>query len=678
MKNIISYLLVALSIMNFEYAVAAGNEPEQKGRGGGGRANIKPEIVASIKASLTGKADGSCNDSSKLKFTLNKMQFLDADLQGMISPNCTVIRFGPDGTYVNDRMARMACERLGLSKNALNPGNPQYIGEIDGAYSRDENKLGYYFCVDFNKREMCAARKGVVEKQDNVKVFWQQKQGSQMSEYNSGDCMCQPLNSPNARPVTCPKTSEALQAANNCTDPLAKWNEEAKECRCNYASEQKPVVGGPACPSEPVAAANPTVDDNDFANCFSGISAAQKACSESGQKAFDQCSKDAPGVNANIAKAQNVLTYGLQGLVASNAGTGAVEACQKMSAAGTTLISALSFLKKSCKDELDNCKKGCEEVKAYSGRKIEDMAKECKDSFGDKPWTRQHEARFKELATQYQEGAKTADNFCKGDIQLANNELADFLDKLLVSVSGADVCKCQLTVGSDGTCEQVASVLTCAQNVNQPACTFSSVGCAPGSTAANCATAGVVNPGGSGLKGVSGFAGPGISSLGGGVTPSGKMQIGDGDFNLYDETRPIGSGTATAAEVGSPFGSASNPGGSGGFGGGGGGPSGGSGGGSKEGDGSEKSGLAGFFQSAKSGLASMFGSTGSNSASTKKGDNKNYKNDVNAFRPKGSSVRGMANAGNEFGGKNRDIWKTVNERYNDQYHTFITVEAPSK
>lgn len=639
MKNILSYFIVIFSLLSYQLAQAE-----------------------------------DCN-SSDLPVKLSDLKYIDMGFTDVLSQigkstSCKVARIKSwkPGHMATQQQGTTAC---GRGNYAINPGNPQY-GPV-GRGGLLENDLGYYFCMPgADKKAMCTAR--AQQLSSVIDIRWDRKN-------NDGDCLCKSKGKGEA--FSCPADIEALKTDNQtgCNFPNADTDKSTGQCMCLYGTPKRGVTANSEpCPTEPEKKQTATVNDTDFDDCFSEIKEAKNACSQKSQDAINNCSKEAPDVNKGVKEAQRVLDIGLSALLAKNANTGALEACTKMSLAGTGAISALSLLKQNCKKELDTCKQGCADIKAYSKEDTGKMAEACKAKLeaNGKTWTEEHGSRFATLAEEYKKGADTAEKLCKGDAQVADNELEDVLNRLNGSVQQADICKCQLTTGTTGdTCESIVTPLSCTQNINQPGCSFSSVGCPPGVVSANCKpTVQQINPNGSGVKApIAGFAGPGFSSAGGGGA-AGKVQVGDNDLSGFgDETRPTGSGTATA-EAAAPFNIAN----------GGGAPGvsvnmgGDAAGGGGNGEGSEKGGLSGFFQNARGAISSMFGGNGAgdNKGSGSKSVNgKAYKNDVNGFRPKAPALRGMANAG-EFGGKNRDIWKIMNQRYNDQYHTFITVETPSK
>lgn len=642
MRNLISYLFVVFSMFSAQLAQANSCE------------TTSPVSV---------------NDLKFIGVSLLKVR-ADAPIKNGYS--CRVVKGNTDA-------AAKANGCSGQNEIRVNPGNPQYI--TGHGRTPSTNEIGYYFCMTgFSKREMCNHMK--VVKKDSLIIAYTGKQNS-----NDGNCMCRPLGTNASEAFEC--TSEKVAAIENvtgCAEGLFKDSES--NCVCENKRDQIAKTKED-CPKEIPVQVTETVDDKDFEECFSEIKAAKEACSEKGQAALAKCSKDSPEVNKNINEAQRVLSIGLDAIIAKNAGTGALATCAKMGAAGTTIIEALSLLQENCKKEIDSCKKGCADVSAYKQIETSKMAEACKAKFEEKhrgsakTWTPDHNARFAALAQTYKENAGNAEKFCKGNVQVADGQMNNFLTELAENVQKANICECQLTASSLNSgltktdkCEDIQTPLTCIQNVNQPGCSFSSVGCSPDSLLPNCRNPNVaINPNGSGVgMPASGFAGPGFGSASPGGANSGKTAVGAGDLSgLYDETRPSGSGTATA-DAGSPFAAAAPAGSPGG----GAGPGGGSSeGGAAAGEEKDKGSLSGLFQSTKASIASLFGGGPDNKGTgVKKPDNKAYKNDVNGFRPK-ATARGLANEG-QFGGKNRDIWKTMNERYNDQYHTFITVENPPK
>jgi hypothetical protein len=679
MKNITSYLLVVVfSLLGFQTANANGPS-RQSGRPSGatkpGVGSYKAIVGAVVASAEALKGADACN-AADLPFKFNDMKFLGKPLKELIPRwnECFVVKFKQQA--VQDSMGSAACKNFG-GDTALNPGNEQYIGKQQNRTTGNtrSNVLGYYFCIPLDKQGMCEARMADPSINTKMTIDWvEHERFGSANKRNSGDCKCRPLGAQESAAVNCPFNPEDVQVT-GCVDTKSKMDPVTKKCMCTANKEMESK--GPNFCQDPETVVTATVDDNDLNLCLNDIKAANDSCSSKGQAAFDKCSKEAPEVNKNIEEAQRVMGIGVDVLVAKNAGTGALEACGKMSLAGNGALSLLGLLRKNCKDELTSCKQGCADVKAYSERNVEEMTNECRDKLlaEQKPWTGLHAKRFRELAEVYQNNASNAEKFCTADVEFADTQLDDMMNALEKSVAAANVCKCQLTTSSNGTsCDELTSPLTCLQNANQPGCSFNSVGCAPGSTAANCKGGVVaVNGGGSGVSGFAGFNGTGFSSAAG--PAAGKVNVGDSDMSFYDETRPLASGTTATADAGSPFGSAGSAG-VGQASGGGGGDSGSKAGGGG-GDGSEKGGLSGLFQSAKSGIASMFGGGSNGSGATGKKDNKNFKNDVNGFRPKSPAVRGMANA-SEFNGKNTDIWKRMNKQYDDQHHTFITVENPTK
>ncbi|AZZ35740.1 hypothetical protein CIK05_02630 [Bdellovibrio sp. qaytius] len=646
MKTLISYLFIVFALFSFNFAQAS-----------------------------------DCDSASPVK--VSDLKFIGEPLTNVLSTigkgtKCSVVK-----GVTTDDSARKACSAQNMA--AVNPGNPQYVGKSSSYGTRGDNSLGYYFCMPLKKRQMCEYMIG--QKGSTMDIRWV---ASGSKGDNNGDCKCKRKGDSASEEVECPADPTSLETGKS-TGCTVVGAEQGADGQCKCVISKKVVQNGGSCgDQEPAPQVTENVDDNDLEECVADLKAAKLACSEKGKAAIDKCSKDAPEVNKNISEAQRVLSIGVDALLAKNANTGALNTCAKFGAAGTAIIEGLSLLRENCKKELESCKKGCDDLKAFSEKTDADYVKECEAKFKaanpPKTWTTAHADRLKDIVKDQKVLGNNADKFCKGDVEKADGMLNNFLQDLGTSVQKADICSCQLGAGSQSTvssetgaesCDAVASPLTCMQNLNQPGCSFSSVGCSPGSTIAGCRNPVAANaPVGSGVAmPASGFAGPGFGTASNGSN-AGKVAVNTGDLSgLYDESRPSGSGTATA-DAGSPFGAAGPSGSLGGGGGGGGAGAAEGGGAAGAGEEKEKGGLAGFFQNTKAGIASLFGGgSGDKGSAFKKPDNKAYKNDINGFRPK-AGVRGVA-GDNPYGGKNRDIWKTMNERYNDQYHTFITVENPS-
>ena len=632
-------------------------------------------VIFSLLSSQLAQAQ-SCDDKSPVK--VSQLQFVGEDLRKVLGDIGRRTECHVAEGYNADTAARKYCMKK-YNMAAVNPGNPQYNAGSKAHGSAGSNHIGYYFCMAIKKNKMCEHMKA--QKASVLDVRWV---GTAPFGDNDGDCKCKRKGASASEEVDCPAETNALESDQSTGCKIAGAIQEGSRCVCENDREIE-AKAGVTCPGVKAAPVSPTatVKEEDFAGCFADIEKSEAACSQKGQDAFDKCSKESPENNKNISEAQRVLSIGVDAMVAQNAGSGALESCAKMSALGTGVIEALSLFQTNCRKELDACKQGCADVKAYSKEDTAKLAEACKAQYESrnpgKTWSEEHQSEFATRAERHKSYSANVDKFCKGDVQVAEGQFDDMLQRLATSVQKADICKCQLTAGSTSgkeSCDNVVTPLTCMQNMNQQGCSYSSVGCPPGSTDPRCkGTTPPVAINGSGVGApISGFASPGFSSAGGGAN-GGKVQIGDSDLSgLYDETRPTGSGTATA-DAGSPFApaaAAGSPGASLNMG------NGDASGGAGNGEGGEKGGLSGFFQNAKGAISSMFGGgSGEKGSTTKSSNGKAYKNDMNGFRPKAPALRGMANAG-EFGGKNRDIWKIMNQRYNDQYHTFITVETPSK
>lgn len=628
----------------------------------------------------------SCEDPS-LPIKLSDLQFAGVDFnqarQSVItgSATCSVIEGMRSDNQTN--IKNKSCQFA-----AINPGNIYFLTDdkkkVAQAYSSTENKLGYYFCANMNEQKMCNLRKAELSKK-GLEVSWRQQPGT--SHYNSGDCLCKKAGTSGAGGV-CPADEDKLDAMANttpCKDPTA----ESKDGKCVCKIGGDIASEGKACPTEsPVANSETKANvDDDLSPCMHELYEAKSNCTSKSRDAVEKCDKEAPDNHKNVSQAQRILEHGLDALIAKNAGTGALDSCIKMGAAGTILIKGLSLLRDTCKKEVKDCKKVCDEAEDLIKKPDQEFVKDCREKFkeGQKSFSAAHEERLLELVKESRDVSELSANYCKSNATKLEGDVDAFFDDMNNNVAKANICQCQLTTGVDSqNCQDIIGPAGCMTNPNQPGCAYSTVACTPVSTNPACKIA----LGGAGSAGPSGFAmpvgsgGPGFSSLsgGGGVTGNGgsnKLDLG----SFADEARPTASATAQA-DLGSPFGNGSG----GGAGGGGGGglanslSGGGSGDSSSNASGdNEKNGLSGLFNTARNGIASLFGGgVNSKSKNVKAGSkSKMFGNDVNAFRPK-KAVRGLADVSNEFGSKNRDIWKAMNDCYNSQYQTFITVESPTK
>lgn len=611
----------------------------------------------------------TCEDSS-LPVKLSELMFVGdtftnvRNAAGVIDRGCTVIM-----GMRTEKQALPAGQSCNLVR--INPGNPNYLtGEKRDSIPSGKqggtpttNNLGYYFCTNASKKAMCIHQKAV-NKNPNLEINYTNNTN------NEGECMCKVKGQAAQK---CTAEPEVIAEANFCKGELADKKEDGK-CYCK--SDGSVLAEGGHCP-EPE-----TIVDTELAPCIEKLEVAKQNCAVKSKDTVNKCSKDAPSFNKHVSEAQKLLNLGIDALVAKKAGTGALDTCIRMGGAGTVLSTSLGFLRETCKGELKECKSACDEAETLAKQPDEEYIKQCKEHFSaeGKTFKPSHEAKLTEMLKQHKELGEATRKICTVEAVAERSKVDDFFNELDENIRQANICQCQLTSASEKTADCLALLgpAACSVNPNQPACAFSTVSCGPGSANPACTInfAAIPMGGSTGINGApSGFGNVGGSSIsnGGGVVAAGKGGIDVGDVDLGETSKGV-SGAVAAADLGSPFGVAGGGGGGGG-GGFGGGDSGSAGGGS--GEGKEKSGLGGLFNNVRSGIANLFGGSSSEKkAMGKKADPKSSKSDINAFRPRG--VRGLANSSGELGGKNRDIWKTMSERYNDQYHTFITVENPQK
>ncbi|MFN3455892.1 MAG: hypothetical protein ACK41T_13135, partial [Pseudobdellovibrio sp.] len=544
------------------------------------------------------------------------------------------------------------------------PGNPQY-GHNYG--DRDSNSLKYYFVFTdprFQKESMCTNIARELQAQYNLVVQWQKARNS-----TDGDCYCK-------------KSSDAEGSFKRCNDPEAVANETTcpnpKEERNPTSGQCEAIVKTET--SEPESSSK--ISASVFDSCLADLKNSQKACDDQSVKANSKCDyeneQQEGGSSSFFSKntVKDVLSMASQYMVSKKAGTGALAECTKISLLGTGAVKALDLIKTGCAGEIKTCQTMCKKSNELASKEKAYFYDSCKRSLGvsDAEFTAKYKPVLDDELASYAKESKSIDSYCGAEVANKSDMLNDLVTDIGNAVTQADICRCQLSPGvtSVEECQYLLGPGSCLANPSQAGCQFSTAAC---TTPTNC-------PINTAAGSLSGLAAPTIAG-GAGYNPEtagGSLKAGSvGNIDLGDlsgDNKPSAMGAPTQ-DGGAPFGNAQ--GGGGGFGGGGGG-SGSSSGSAAEKDESDKpTGLAGLFNTAKSALGNLFGagksSTGSSSGNGKNNMNgKKYKN-AEAFRPK-SFARGLATDGLGLGGKNKDIWKMVNQRYGDQYHTFITVEKP--
>jgi hypothetical protein len=496
----------------------------------------------------------SCEDSS-LPVKLTELQFvgitfLEAKSQAGIkkSDACFVM----DGIQADPTLDMKT--KAGCKVAAINPGNPYYLTEekqaelakyspSKGGGTPDTNNLGYYFCFNTSKRLMCESRKKS-ELSQKMDINWIEDKPGTVTN-NDGDCYCKKKGEP-GKGGLCPAEPTPIADADPCqNDPDKKL--EGGKCVCK--SDGTETKKGEACPKQ---AENPK--DMDIENCVKDLKEARDKCANQSRDAINKCNKDAPEFNKNVDTAQQVLNFGIDALIAKKAGTGALDTCVRMGAAGTVIIQALNVFRDNCSKEIKACKNACDEVNTLVKKSDEEYVKECKamaagNSEGkddnEAPsttyaWTDKLEATLLERLKVLKEEGESVNKMCVADVEKEKFEIDDFFNQLDDNVRKANICECKLSVATgpindlNGNCDGLVGPSACIANPNQAPCGFSTVGCAPNSTLPGCRIVNQVAaaPTGGLNAPPAGFAGGGFAGSGGGggtLKPSGGITLSDGE-----------------------------------------------------------------------------------------------------------------------------------------------------
>lgn len=463
-------------------------------------------------------------------------------------------------------------------------------------------------------------------------------------------------------------TKEKCEALGADFDPNS--GEDGAKCVCKsnnnleFQPGKCPAVAGQSNPGE-------------VASCLKDFKAKAEACKADGIKAVNSCNKDNKDANAQWSAAQTVIGPMAQIMQMRGQQQGSAETCFQAGALATTTYGAMDLLKESCDQEIEVCQYKCNEAEeAY--KKVDELCKE--EVKNILPPLNKDEifAKLKQEADKINADLEKGTASCETDAKTNQARIIDMMNGMNKSAQQAAKCQCQLTAGQTN-CDQILGPADCKLTPKDPRCpqvvTVKCAGtdyntkeciCLRDPKAVSC-----IGTTGSGVSQVAGFnpVGAGSTSF---KTSGAGSGGGLGDFP--SDAAVAVSSDKTQGGVDSPFSAAAN--------GGGGGPSGGGGGsdGGGEGGAAEpeaKTGIAGLFNNLKTGVAGLFGG-GSKKPTTTDGKNFGGKNgasknvDPNQWRPVG--LRGIA-GGNGIGSKNSDIFKTVNNQYNNQYHTLMTLPA---
>jgi hypothetical protein len=579
-----------------------------------------------------------------------RVAFEELDYLGKKIRDYDVTASGRCVVAYNDIDAAKAC-----GTRVVNPENSQYK---DGGLASDptKNPAGYYYCAgNFNKETECNGRTAA-----GYTFVW-----SKLNRKNTTDgyCKCGPVGGSPNQFRDCAQVSSFMGPP----EPTANSKDEVKDEET--AKTETPFdINGVECLND---LKNYTVQ------CSSKSDVAEKKCD----------AKNPETEKTDYLKGATTIISGLGAIMqAKGKMIGAAETCLRGGLISATGYSAYNMLKEDCSKERSLCNDSC----ASADAEYKNIQKKCAGEVSGENLNLvlQKAAEYK---TQYSD---SWDKTCKVK---AGNGAAN-LTKLLSDLNQAGIdsakCNCQLTAGgaanynlpgtSINACSNVQGPAVCLTNPSLPGCstTIPIAGCAgENSKTKTCACA--LDPNGSQCGNNSGggsqLAGPGqnfngISTGGSNFKTTGGGGSGGLD-GLNDSTgahpMAVNHGNTNAD---SPFAAAAG-GGGGGSGSGSGGGSENSGTGGTAGD-EPKSGMSGVFGNLKSAFQNALGLGGSAQSKTKNfSEKKKNEIDPNAWSPK-KGIRGLA-GDSALGGKNKNIFDTIANRYSEEYHTLMTIPTPA-
>jgi hypothetical protein len=489
-----------------------------------------------------------------------------------------------------------------------------------------------------------------------------------------------------ATPVTNPndnnKTAPGTPPATNTTPKMgeALCAEQGK----SYDANARAADGGrgDCVPSDPVTLPAPKPPgDTGMESCLSGVEAKVAQCKSQGSSAVTSCNKENTTDNQAWGAASEAFNLGSQVLQAKAQQSGSAKNCFQMATLSTAVWAGMEKLKGDCTVTMSACNNSCEEARTA----VANISNTCAqhrnniyslygaDAAGANAaiaeFDKNLNAEANNLNSQLEEGSQSC------NVTAKNNEkiLGDSMKKMNDSAQQAAQCDCNISGGQqqmvNGSCEDIMGPEYCANHPEDLQKCPVAVAPAPAGAAPPPTTAEFVPPEKATNPGASALAGSGFNPIAA-TSPNFKGSAGIGNLDLGDERSGSISSDKSQYSASSPFGAAAG----GGAGGGGAAPGpGGEGGGDGTGEPGSQSGIAGLFNNLKTGIANAFGG-GKNSGNSRKFSDKNKNGkevDPNDWRPAG--LRGVA-GGSGMGTRNMDIFKMIQTRYGDQYHTFNTVE----
>jgi len=479
-------------------------------------------------------------------------------------------------------------------------------------------------------------------------------------------------------------------------------------------------------------AANPAKEDDDakfnrvLSECkFDETEAKVNQCSSKAISALDKCDAQAIKSESNAKQLGGVMR--LLGTVQQNKAVEHADpdACGTAAYMGSAATLAIDAFKKTCEDEVKECKESCNPFKPEQSN-FNELKQACvnayNNEFGAVQTAAGRTARSSRITDKTNAAKKATDGQvndhqisrdlivemvgelekqakdnlvkCESDAVKGEADIGNYLAEILTSSMAAAQCRNQAS-NSAARCAGLAAQLTpqycdgkcgseiccapyCGTIVDCNGKDYSSKQCvcarSPDSAICRTVTSSppptLTNPGG-----VANLAAPGGIKAGSQYKPSGT--VGAGGFEVGTDMDPS-KATPNAATGGSsnPFGVARDGGGGGGGGGVPNSPNDGAAAAPAAAEGAGSGLVGGAFNQLKTLADRVFGSGGSGNANNKKdfgnGTGKDGKKNGDANGKPG--LRGVAGGSKEVGPRNKDIWKIMNVQYGIQNHTFISNE----
>lgn len=413
--------------------------------------------------------------------------------------------------------------------------------------------------------------------------------------------------------------------------------------------------------------------------CMDQMEKQVENCQQQADEAKTSCDEKKSD-NKSLADYKNVLGQTNSTLTVANAGTGAATQCAKAGLISSTGVFAIDSVKQDCDEEYDQCVQTCDSIDT-------EKIKQCLLTIRNDPMTGQPLAqdtsyfsnRFQTITNDLEEAKKD----CKVEAKQEKDSLSQLLQSLGQSAQQAKQCECQLST-SGINCASIPSPVDCLPGgklYGQPACGTwnNSTKCLIGSVDYNSKECVCIRDTNNSIcrtlntnstpPSFPGINTGGVTGLPVGTATGAGMNIGDFKDQNDPEAIKDKEGNKNSAGFNTPAGGSGVSGSNGG----GGSSAAGIGVGEKDDPGAEADGKnSGAFGQLKSIVGNMFGlkkSNGSGESSLGRSSQSGSGGpDFDKWRPKGlrdpASLYGI-------GGRNTDIWTTMNHRYREKSSSLI-------